>query len=113
MPVYEFVCGNCQKKFRRLVGMTAQSRPLECPQCQSDALKRQISRFARVRSDDEAIDALGDEMEALGDSDDPAAMRRMVREMGREMGEDLEDDFDAMMEEEEAGTAEEGPGAGG
>ncbi len=106
MPVYEFICGNCQRKFRRLVGMTAQSRPLECPQCQSDAVKRQISRFARVRSDDEAIDALGDEMEALGDREDPAAMRRMVKQMGREMGEDLEDDFDAMMEEE--GMEEEG-----
>ena len=103
MPVYEFVCGNCRKRFRRLVGMTAQSRPLECPQCQSDTLNRQISRFARVRSDDEAIDALGDEMEALSDGDDPAAMRRMVREMGREMGENLEDDFDAMMEEEGTG----------
>ena len=102
MPVYEFVCANCQRKFRRLIGMTAQSRPLECPACQSDALKRQISRFARVRSDDEAIDALGDEMEALGDGENPAAMRRMVREMGREMGEDLEEDFDAMMAEESA-----------
>ena len=107
MPVYEFLCGNCQRKFRRLVGMTAQSRPLECPQCQSDAVKRQISRFARVRSDDEAIDALGDEMEALGDMDDPAAMRRVVKQMGREMGEDLEDDFDAMMEEESEGNSEE------
>ena len=86
--------------------MTAESRPLECPQCQSDVVKKQISRFARVRSDDETIDALGDEMEAMGDMEDPAAMRRMVRQMGREMGEDFEEDFDAMMEEEEAGGSE-------
>lgn len=84
--------------------MTSQSRPLECPQCQSAAVKKQISRFARVRSDDETIDALGEEMESLGDTEDPAAMRRMVKQMGREMGEDFEEDFDAMMEEEDAGT---------
>lgn len=103
MPIYEYVCGNCQRKFRKLVGVVAQPAPLECPRCQSTELNRQISRFARVRSEDESLDSLAEEMEALGDSDDPKAMRRLVREMGREMGEDLDEEFEQMMEEGDSG----------
>ena len=104
MPVYEFVCAQCQRKFRKLVGMTAHSTPPQCPRCQSTELNRQISQFARVRSEDESFDALADDMEGL-DENDPKAMRRLVREMGQEMGEDLEGDFEQMMEEEESGSA--------
>jgi putative FmdB family regulatory protein len=103
MPVYEFVCAQCQRKFRKLVGMTAHATPPQCPRCQSTELSRQISRFARVRSEDESFDALADDMEGL-DENDPKAMRRLVREMGQEMGEDLESDFEQIMEEEESGT---------
>ena len=103
MPVYEFVCAQCQRKFRKLVGMTSHATPLQCPRCQSKELDRQISRFARVRSEDELFEALADDMEGL-DENDPKAMRRLMREMGQEMGEDLESDFDQMMEEEESGA---------
>ncbi|HZO89745.1 MAG TPA: zinc ribbon domain-containing protein [Chthonomonadaceae bacterium] len=110
MPIYEFVCAQCKRRFRKLVGVVAQSEPLQCPRCQSTQLNRQISRFARVRSEDEALDSLADEMESMGDTDDPKALRRLMREMGKEMGEDLGDEFEQMMEEEAAG---EGAGEGG
>ena len=99
MPIYEYTCQNCKRKFKKLVGMVAVTTPLQCPRCQSPDVNRLISRFARVRTEDAALDALGDEMEAMGENDDPKAMRRMMREMGREMGEDLEQDFDAMLDE--------------
>src|SRR5579884_4031985 len=104
MPIYEFVCAKCGRKFRKLVGVVASPAPLACPGCQSDDLSRQISRFARLRSEDEAFDEMADEMEALGDSDDPAAVRRMMRAMGDELGEDMEGEFEQMMEEEAAGA---------
>ncbi|HLK60097.1 MAG TPA: zinc ribbon domain-containing protein [Chthonomonadaceae bacterium] len=100
MPIYEFICSQCQRKFRKLVGMTAHPAPLQCPRCQSTELNRQISRFARVRNEDEALDSLADEMETLGDTDDPKAMRRLMREMGSELGEDMGDEFEQMMEQE-------------
>jgi putative FmdB family regulatory protein len=103
MPIYEFVCTQCRRKFRKLVGVVANATPLQCPRCQSTELNRQISRFARVRSEDETLDSLADEMEAMGDGDDPKAMRRLMREMGKEMGEDMDEDFEQMMEEEAAG----------
>jgi putative FmdB family regulatory protein len=103
MPIYEFVCAQCKRKFRKLVGVVANATPPQCPHCQSTRLNLQISRFARVRSEDESLDSLADEMEAMGDSEDPRAMRRLMREMGREMGEDLDEEFDQMMEEEASG----------
>ena len=101
MPLYEFVCAQCGRKFRKLVGVVANATPLQCPKCRSTDVARQISRFARVRGEDEALDAMADEMEAMGDTDDPKVMRRMMREMSKEMGEEFdEDELEQMMEEE-------------
>lgn len=106
MPIYEFACAQCGRKFRKLVGVVANERPLQCPRCQSTEANRLISRFARVRGEDESFDAMADEMEGL-DENDPKAMRRLMREMGKEMGEDMEADFEQMMEEDEAGGGSE------
>jgi putative FmdB family regulatory protein len=98
MPIYEYVCGACGRKFRKLVGVVAQSTPLACPRCESTVLNRQISRFARVRSEDDTLNSLADEMETLGDSDDPKTMRRMMRDMTAAMGEDMDSDMEQMLE---------------
>ena len=108
MPIYEFVCGKCQRRFRKLVGVVAQTSPLQCPRCQSLELNRQISRFARVRNEDDALDSMADEMEAMGDTDDPKVMRRMMKQMGSELGEDMDEDFENMMENGDAGDDDDG-----
>lgn len=43
MPIYEYVCRKCSKRFETLVSgsMTA-----ECPACSSTALDKQLSVFA-------------------------------------------------------------------
>jgi putative FmdB family regulatory protein len=109
MPIYEFVCGECGRKFRKLVGVVAQTVPPACPRCQSTTLNRQISRFARVRSEDDTLNSLADEMERNGDSDDPQTMRRMMRDMTAAMGEDPNDDFEQTLEENSQGTADPQP----
>ncbi len=106
MPIYEFVCSKCRRRFKKLVGVVANSSPLECPSCASTVLDRQISRFARVRSEDDALESIADEVENMGDSDDPKAMRRMMREMSSAMGEDMDEDIDQLIEEEAAGGTE-------
>lgn len=105
MPIYEFVCGECGRKFRKLVGVIAQNTPPACPRCQSTTLNRQISRFARVRSEDDTLNSLADEMELHGDSDDPQTMRRMMRDMSAAMGEDMSDDFEQTLEENSTGAS--------
>jgi hypothetical protein len=59
-----------------------------------------MSRFARIKSEDERLDALGDPA-GFGDFDenDPASVGRFMKKMGREFGDDLGDDFEDAMEE--------------
>jgi putative FmdB family regulatory protein len=104
MPIYEFVCAGCGARFRKLVGVVSNPSALQCPRCQSEELNRQISRFARVRAEEDALDSMADEMEAMGNSEDPAAIRRMMRTMGSELGEDMESGFEEMMEEDAGGS---------
>lgn len=43
MPIFEFVCRNCDHPFEKLV---SGSTPPECPACHSQDLARQLSVFA-------------------------------------------------------------------
>lgn len=44
MPVYEYLCENCQKKFELLVKLNSPIKVI-CPSCQSDRVKKLISSF--------------------------------------------------------------------
>ncbi len=116
MPIFEYSCNHCRKRFSALVGVVANATPPACPHCQSDDLKKLVSRFARVRSEDESLDALADRAESA-DLDDPKEMRRLMKEMASEMGDDMEpDEFEELMEEsmdEDAGGGGTGGGADG
>ena len=63
-----------------------------------------MSRFTRVRSEEDRLDALADPG-ALGDLDenDPKSVARWAKKMGKEMGEDLGEDFDEVMEAGDGG----------
>lgn len=101
MPVYEYGCAKCGKKFAKLVGMVAGASEdgIACPKCGSADVKRLISRFARTKSEDERLDSF--EEAAFAGADDPAAMSRLMREMGREIGDDGEGDIEEYLEESE------------
>ncbi len=43
MPLYEYVCRDCQRRFEALV--TASRQPA-CPSCQGQQLEKQLSVFA-------------------------------------------------------------------
>ena len=95
MPLYEYACAQCNQKFSVLVGMTAASDSALCPHCGASEATRRVSRFARVRSEDEHLERLS----AQGvDDSDPRAMQRWAKEVGSTMGEDLGDDFNEYIE---------------
>jgi putative FmdB family regulatory protein len=60
MPIFEYRCNACKRKFSALVGVVADSSPLECPKCHGTDLQKLISRFSRVRSEDDVLDSLAD-----------------------------------------------------
>lgn len=104
MPIFEYTCNACKtgRKFSALVGVVADATPPACPRCGGTDLTKVVSRFARLRSDDEAIDSLAEQADSM-DFDDPKAVRRMVREMAGGMGDDMDPaEFEQLMEEAEA-----------
>ena len=103
MPIFEFTCNQCSRRFSVLVGMVANPKPIACPRCGSADAARCVSRFARMRSEDERLDRLSDES-AYGDiENDPKAMRQWVRDMGSAMDEDMGDDLEEALEQDLSG----------
>ncbi len=100
MPLFEYRCRACEKRFTFLTGVVANESAPTCPQCHSADLAKIMSRFSRGRSDDARLDAVADSLESQ-DFDDPKALRRFAREMGQQMGaesgEDLEDEVEALL----------------
>jgi putative FmdB family regulatory protein len=46
MPIFEFVCEQCEKPFEELVRSSSSLDGVVCPQCGSPQIKRKISTFA-------------------------------------------------------------------
>src|SRR3954452_9000556 len=108
MPLFEYRCEDCRRRFTLLVGMTAQAVEQACPRCGGAKIRKLISRFAVARSEDDLLESVADP-NALGDPEDPRAMADWMRRIGREMGEDLGDDFDELVEEAVREEIEGGP----
>jgi hypothetical protein len=67
-----------------------------------------MSRFARIKSEDERLDSLGDPSNFSDfDEDDPASMGRFMKKMGQEFGDDLGDDFGDAVDEAMSESASE------
>jgi putative FmdB family regulatory protein len=105
MPIYEYRCRKCAKRFSVLTLRVSERVTPECPKCGGRAADRLMSRFAMPKSEEARLDSLADPS-SLGDLDenDPKSVGRWMRKMGREMGDDLGgEDFDEMMDEVESG----------
>jgi len=94
MPIYEYVCQNCGKRINFLVLNKDTFFP-KCNKCESTDLRRIMSRFASVRSEESRMESLADPNK-WGDLDenDPKSMVKFVKKMGRELGDELGEDYD-------------------
>jgi len=104
VPIYEFSCLDCGKRFSTLVGMTAEADDESCPQCGSKRTRRLVSRVAKFRNEDGRIDELADRFETMGEPDSPEQMREMVKDMGRAMDDDMADEMEEMFEADMEGN---------
>jgi len=104
MPIYEYRCAGCRKKVTILTLRVSEAVEPVCEHCGSRDLKRLMSRFAMVRSEESRLDDLADPSSLDGlDENDPKSVARWMRKMGKELGEDGGEDFDEMVDELEAG----------
>ena len=108
MPIYQYRCMNCKKRFELF--MTYQEygkRTVSCPYCASIQVQRRIGRIRVAKSEESRLDALTDPSGLEGIEDDPRAMGRMMRKMGNELGEDVGPEFDEVVNRLEAGQSPE------
>lgn len=114
MPIYEYRCLDCGRYQSVLVRTYNDPTDLTCPRCQGVHLRKLVSKFAVVRSDEARLEQLADPS-TLGDVDenDPKSVARWARKMGEQVGEDLGDDFGDMVDRLEAGDMpDDGEGGG-
>lgn len=50
MPIYSYLCKDCDEKFDLLVGVTAEKEELKCKKCGSKKIVREISGFSVGKS---------------------------------------------------------------
>jgi len=104
MPIYEYKCANCGRISSVLTRTYGAPDQLVCSKCGKPDLRRLVSRFAVVRSEESRLEAMADPSAfADVDENDPRSVARWAKRMGREMGEDLGEEFDEMVERMEAG----------
>jgi putative FmdB family regulatory protein len=106
VPVFEYRCQACGRKFSALIGMTAEPDDDRCPHCGSAETSKLVSRFARYRSEDDRIDEVADRLEAMGEPDSPSQMREVMKEVGRAMDDDVSGEMEEMFESDMAGDGD-------
>jgi putative FmdB family regulatory protein len=70
MPIFEFRCGECRRKFEKIVLSGGAPATAECPKCGRKGAERQVSRFAtaaKASGDDWGGDFGGDDGDDGGD----------------------------------------------
>lgn len=112
MPVYDYICLNCKKRFDIFLSYSEYGKQtVTCPHCGSGSVRRRLPRVRVARSEDSRLESLADDFadpSALaGLEDDPQSLGRLMRKMGRELGEDLSPEFDEVVDRLEKGESPE------
>jgi putative FmdB family regulatory protein len=106
MPLYEYICDNCKKRFSiRLSYEEYGKQKIHCAHCASDQVRRRITRFRLKRSDSSRMAEMPDPANLEGIEEDPQSLGRMIRSMSRETGEDLGPEFDEVVDRLESGQS--------
>ncbi len=105
MPVYEFRCIDCRKRFEvRLTYAEYDGYQAKCPHCGSDRVTRFIRKVRFALGDRSRLAELADPANMSALDDDPQALGRMMREMKTQLGaNDLPGEFDEVVDRLEKG----------
>ncbi len=112
MPLYDYYCLDCQKRFDVFMTYTEYgTRAVTCSACGSKNVRRRIPRVRVAKSDESRMDSLAGDLSdpsaLAGLENDPQAMGRMMRKMGNEMGEQLPPEFNDVVGRLEKGQSPE------
>jgi len=108
MPIYQYRCLNCKKRFEVLLSYTEYGvRGVLCPYCTSNQVQRRIGRIRIAKSEESRMDDLTDTTNLEGLENDPRALGRMMRKMSNEMGEEVGPEFNEVVDRLESGQSPE------
>lgn len=114
MPIYEYECRGCGRRFSVLVLKPGAAGGARCPKCGGADLERLMSRFATAQSEERRMERLADPSALAGlDENDPAAVARWAKRMGREMGDEAGEGFDEMVDQAVDGESSREDGSAG
>jgi putative FmdB family regulatory protein len=98
MPLYEYLCLTCGRRFAALIGVIAEPDDESCPHCGSRQARKLVSPFRRGRSEDERVEEMADRLDVMGEPETPSEMKRMVREMGKALDDDASEEMEELFE---------------
>jgi putative FmdB family regulatory protein len=104
MPLYEFCCSKCFKKFTVLCSIADRDNPQACQHCGETNCRRLVSRVKTVRTEEQIMESLADPSALSGlDENDPRTFATWAKKMAREMGENMDEEIESMAQEEFSG----------
>lgn len=99
MPIYEFVCQVCGKRFSDLVPISASVESVTCS-CGSTSVTKAVSSFRRGRTEDQRIEEIADRFASLSDDTTGTEMEGMMREVGKALDEDAGEELVEMFQDD-------------
>jgi len=109
MPLYEYRCQDCQKKYEvRLAYSEYDAYAPVCPHCNSTNVQRIIRRIRVTTNDLSRLSEMADPSNLDALEDDPRKLGRMMRDMRDQVGaDDLPGEFDEVVDRLEKGQSPE------
>ncbi len=106
MPLYDYTCQQCQKKFEiRITYADFGSQPVHCPSCGSENVQRRFKAPRVISSDSKRLVVEGESYAAASPQDDPQTLGRMMRQVQQQSGETMAPEFDEVVDRLESGES--------
>ena len=104
MPEYEYRCMQCRRLSSHLFLTFSSVKEPNCPHCDSSEMRRLVSCFAVMKSEEARLESLSDPSMFAGvDESDPRSVAQWARKLGSQLGDDLPSDYDEMVDQIESG----------
>lgn len=100
MPIYEYFCEKCQRVFSDLFPANEEHSLATCPRCGEARCQKRVSRFRRLRGEDERLEEAADRLE-MTDPDSPTEIRAMARELGQALDDGIGDEVVQMYDQDQ------------